>query len=88
MSSATTITSMFNNGHKADSSQLGKYVIDVDGGSTYFDYDGTSYRSYQLGTITFIEQDASAVAGWTVPSGQTAFFDGGSTTWTNIPSWN
>ena len=88
MSSATTITSMFNKGHKADSSQLGKYVIDVDGGSTYFDYDGTSYRSYQLGTITFIEQDASAVAGWTVPSGQTAFFDGGSTTWTNIPSWN
>lgn len=88
MSSATTITSMFNNGHKADSSELGKYVIDVDGGTTYFDYDGNSYRSYQLGTITFIEQDASAVAGWTVPSGQTAFFDGGSTTWTNIPSWN
>lgn len=88
MSSATTITSMFNNGHKADSSELGKYVIDVDGGTTYFDYDGNSYRSYQLGTITFIEQDASAVAGWTVPSGQTAFFDGGSTTWENIPSWN
>lgn len=88
MSSATTITSMFNNGHKADSSELGKYVIDVDGGTTYFDYDGNSYRTYQLGTITFIEQDASAVAGWTVPSGQTAFFDGGSTTWTNIPSWN
>lgn len=88
MSSATTITSMFNNGHKADSSELGKYVIDVDGGTTYFDYDGNSYRSYQLGTITFIEQDASAVAGWTVPSGQTAFFDGGSTTWTNIPAWN
>ena len=88
MSSATTITSMFNNGHKADSSELGKYVINVDGGTTYFDYDGTSYRSYQLGTITFIEQDASAVAGWSVPSGQTAFFDGGSTTWTNIPAWN
>lgn len=88
MSSATTITSMFNNGHKADSSELGKYVIDVDGGTTYFDYDGNSYRTYQLGTITFIEQDASAVAGWTVPSGQTAFFDGGSTTWINIPSWN
>ena len=88
MSSATTITAMFNNGHKAYSSELGKYVIDIDGGSTYFDYDGTSYNSYQLGTITFIEQDASAVAGWTVPSGQTAFFDGGSTTWTNIPSWN
>lgn len=88
MSSATTITSMFNNGHKADSSELGKYVIDVDGGTTYFDYDGNSYRTYQLGTITFIEQDASAVAGWSVPSGQTAFFDGGSTTWTNIPAWN
>ena len=88
MSSATTITSMFNNGHKADSSELGKYVIDVDGGTTYFDYDGNSYRTYQLGTITFIEQDASAVAGWSVPSGQTPFFDGGSTTWTNIPSWN
>lgn len=88
MSSATTITSMFNNGHKADSSELGKYVIDVDGGTTYFDYDGNSYRTYELGTITFIEQDASAVAGWSVPSGQTAFFDGGSTTWTNIPAWN
>ena len=88
MSSATDIGAMFNNGHKAYSSELGKYVIDVDGGTTYFDYDGNSYRTYQLGTITYIEQDASAVAGWTVPSGQTAFFDGGSTTWENIPSWN
>lgn len=88
MSSATNIGMMFNNGHKAYSSELGKYVIDIDGGSTYFDYDGTSYRSYQLGTITFIEQDASAVSGWTVPSGQAPFFAGGSTTWTNIPSWN
>lgn len=88
MSMANNIEAMFNVGHKAHSSELGKYVIDVDGGSTYFDYDGTSYRSYQLGTITFIEQDASAVAGWTVPSGQVPFLDGGSTTWINIPAWN
>lgn len=88
MSTANNITAMFNVGHKARSSELGKYVIDIDGGTTYFDYDGNSYRTYQLGTITYIEQDASAVSGWNVPSGQQAFLDGDSTTWTNIPAWN
>lgn len=88
MSMANNITAMFNVGHKAYSSELGKYVIDIDGGTTYFDYDGNSYRTYQLGTITFIEQDASAVSGWNVPSEQQAFLDGSSTTWINIPAWN
>ena len=87
MSGANSITSMFNTGHKAHSSQLGKNVIKV-GNSDYYDYDGNHYASYQVGTLTFIEQDASAVSGWNVPNGSYAFFDGGSATWINIPSWN
>ena len=89
MSNATSLSHMFELSKKKWSDKIGKYVVDWSS-SQYIGYDDTIYMSYQVTppALEPIEQDASAVSGWSVPSGSNAFFDGGSATWINIPSWN
>lgn len=88
MHNATALTRMFDNSWKCYSEKIGKYIVYLN--SEYVDYDGNLYMSYNVTPppVEYIEQDASAVSGWDVPNGSYAFFDGGSATWINIPSWN
>jgi len=88
MHNATTLTRMFDNSWKCYSEKIGKYIVYLN--YEYADYDGNLYMSYNVTppAVEYIEQDASAVSGWNVPNGSYAFFDGGSATWINIPSWN
>ena len=88
MHNATSLTRMFDNSWKCYSDRIGKYLVYL--GYEYADYDGNLYMSYNITppAVEYIEQDASAVSGWNVPNGSYAFFDGGSATWINIPSWN
>ena len=89
MSNATSLSHMFELSQKKWSDKIDKYVV-VWSSSQYIGYDDTIYMSYQVTppALEDIEQDASAVSGWNVPNGSYAFFDGGSATWINIPSWN
>ena len=86
MSNATTVMNMFNNGGKIWSEAMDEYVIFTN--PYYTDMEGRELPSYMVEPLTPITQDASAVSGWNVPNGSQAFFDGESTTWENIPSWN
>ena len=93
MSNATNVHTMFGNSSKYYSEKIGKYVVWTQD-SNYLDHDGNHYMIYDVTppSLELITQDASAVAGWTVPSGQIAFYESPDhpelQSWTNIPSWN
>ena len=89
LSNANSLTNMFDMSIKNYSSKISKYVLTWES-SQYIDYEDTIYATYQVTppALEPIEQDASAVSGWSVPNGSNAFNSGGTTTWENIPSWN
>ena len=93
MSNATNVHTMFGNSSKYYSEKIGKYVVWTQD-SNYLDHDGNHYMGYDVTppSLELITQDASAVAGWTVPSGQIAFYENTDhpelQSWTNIPAWN
>lgn len=93
MSNAVSLLNMLGNGDKYWSDKIGKYVVTLDT-NQYSDYDGNHYMEYDVTPpdLELITQDASAVSGWTVPSGCMAFYENPDhpeyQSWTNIPAWN
>ena len=89
MARANAITDMFFRSYKVYSEKLGKYVVIW--GNVYLDYADNEYVEYEVTPpdLEKLTQDASAISGWSVPSGRQAFdTTEGYATWTNIPAWN
>jgi hypothetical protein len=83
------MTDMFYHSYKVYSEKLGKYVVIW--GDVYLDYSDNEYVEYEVTPpdLEKLTQDASAISGWSVPSGRQAFdTTEGYATWTNIPAWN